>query len=60
MKTIALLFLLAVSSASAFAAAKPEKQTISSMGAERTYYTFVPEKLTTPAPPAVASAWLRA
>ncbi|MGZ4867971.1 MAG: alpha/beta hydrolase family esterase [Candidatus Angelobacter sp.] len=50
MKTIALLFLLAVSSASAFAAAKPEKQTISSMGAERTYYTFVPEKLTAPAP----------
>jgi len=50
MKTVALLFLLAVTSAAAFAAAKPEKQTITSQGGERTYYTFVPEKLTAPAP----------
>ena len=50
MKTFALLFLLAVTSAAAFAAAKPEKQTITSQGGERTYYTFVPEKLTAPAP----------
>jgi poly(3-hydroxybutyrate) depolymerase len=50
MKTLALLFLLALSSTATFAAAKPEKQTITSMGAERTYYTFVPEKLTAPAP----------
>src|SRR6476659_4250611 len=50
MKTVALLFLLAVTSAAAFAAAKPEKQTITSLGAERTYYTFVPEKLAAPAP----------
>ena len=49
MKTFAVLFLLALSSA-AFAAVKPEKQTINSLGAERTYYTFVPEKLTAPAP----------
>src|SRR5438270_5366217 len=50
MNTFAVLFLLALSSATAFAAAKPEKQTINSLGAERTYYTFVPEKLTAPAP----------
>lgn len=50
MKTFALLFLLTLSSASALAAAKPEKQIITSLGAERTYYTFVPEKLTAPAP----------
>jgi poly(3-hydroxybutyrate) depolymerase len=50
MKTLALLFLLALSSAAAFAAAKPEKQSITSLGTERTYYTFVPEKLTAPAP----------
>ena len=50
MKTFALLFLFAVTSAAAFAAAKPEKQTITSQGGERTYYTFVPEKLTAPAP----------
>ena len=50
MKTFALLFLLALSSASALAAVKPEKQTITSLGAERTYYTFVPERLTAPAP----------
>lgn len=50
MKIFALLFLLTLSSAAAFGAAKPEKQTITSMGTERTYYTFVPEKLTSPAP----------
>ena len=50
MKKLALLFLLVLSSAAAFAAAKPEKQTITSQGTERTYYTFVPEKLTAPAP----------
>src|SRR6476469_8763272 len=50
MKTVALLFLLAVTSAAAFAAAKPEKQTITSQGGGRSYYTFVPEKLTAPAP----------
>lgn len=50
MKTFAVLFLLALLSVTASAAAKPEKQTINSMGAERTYYTFVPEKLTAPAP----------
>lgn len=50
MKIVRLLFLLALSSAVAFAAAKPEKQSIASMGAERSYYTFVPEKLITPAP----------
>jgi hypothetical protein len=47
MKTFALLFLLALSSASALAA-KPEKQTITSQGRERTYYKFVPEKLNAP------------
>jgi len=50
MRKLALLFLLVLSSAIALAAAKPEKQTITSLGAERTYYTFVPEKLTAPAP----------
>lgn len=50
MKKIALLFLLALSSAVASAAAKPEKQTLTSEGKERVYYTFVPEKLTAPAP----------
>jgi poly(3-hydroxybutyrate) depolymerase len=50
MKKPALLFLLALISTVAFAAAKPEKQTITAMGAERPYYTFVPEKLTSPAP----------
>jgi len=50
MKKFALLSLLVLSSAAAFAAAKPEKQAITSMGAERTYYTFVPEKITSPAP----------
>jgi poly(3-hydroxybutyrate) depolymerase len=50
MKAFALLFLLTLSSVAAFATAKPEKQTINSLGTERTYYTFVPEKLTAPAP----------
>ena len=50
MKTLALLFLLALSSAATFAVVKPEKQTITSQGTERTYYTFVPEKLTAAAP----------
>jgi poly(3-hydroxybutyrate) depolymerase len=50
MKTVALLFLLVLSSTATLAAAKPEKQTITSLGAERIYYTFVPEKLTAPAP----------
>jgi poly(3-hydroxybutyrate) depolymerase len=49
MKAFALLFLLALSSGAAFAT-KPEKQSITSLGTERTYYTFVPEKLTAPAP----------
>lgn len=50
MKTFAVLFLLALSSVAAFAAAKPEKRAINLLGAERTYYTFVPEKLIAPAP----------
>ena len=50
MKKLALLFLLCLSSAVASAAAKPEKQTLTSEGKERVYYTFVPEKLTAPAP----------
>jgi poly(3-hydroxybutyrate) depolymerase len=49
MKKLALVFLLALSSA-ASAAAKPEKQTLTADGKERIYYTFVPEKLTAPAP----------
>lgn len=50
MKNFTLLFLLALSSITAFAAAKPEKHSITSLGTDRTYYTFVPEKLTAPAP----------
>jgi poly(3-hydroxybutyrate) depolymerase len=50
MKTYALMFLLVLSSAAGFATAKPEKQTITSQGGERTYYTFVPEKLSASAP----------
>jgi poly(3-hydroxybutyrate) depolymerase len=50
MKKPALLFLLALSTAAASAAAKPEKQTLTAEGKERIYYTFVPEKLATPAP----------
>ena len=49
MKKLALLFLLAISTL-ASAAAKPEKQTLTSDGKERIYYTFVPEKLAAPAP----------
>jgi poly(3-hydroxybutyrate) depolymerase len=45
MKKLALLMLLAVSSAVAFAAAKSERQTLTSEGTERIYYTFVPERL---------------
>ena len=50
MKKLALVFLLALSSAVAAAAAKPEKQTLTADGKDRIYYTFVPEKLTAPAP----------
>lgn len=50
MKTVTLLFLLVLSSIATLAATKPEKQIITSLGGERTYYTFVPEKLTAPAP----------
>src|SRR5690242_15129319 len=50
MRKLVLLFLLAWSSAMALAAAKPEKQTLASEGTARTYYTFVPEKITAPAP----------
>ncbi|HEX9255009.1 MAG TPA: hypothetical protein VF938_05665, partial [Candidatus Angelobacter sp.] len=51
MRKLVLLFLLAWSSITAFAAvAKPEKQTLTSQGTARTYYTFVPEKLAAPAP----------
>jgi poly(3-hydroxybutyrate) depolymerase len=49
MKKLALLFLLAISTF-ASAAAKAEKQTLTSDGKERIYYTFVPEKLAAPAP----------
>jgi poly(3-hydroxybutyrate) depolymerase len=55
MRKLVLLFLLAWASALACAtmdfaaAAKPEKQTLTSQGTPRTYYTFVPEKLTAPA-----------
>ncbi|HEY2114768.1 MAG TPA: PHB depolymerase family esterase [Candidatus Angelobacter sp.] len=51
MRKLVLLFLFVWSFATAFAAgAKPEKQTLTSQGTARTYYTFVPEKLTAPAP----------
>jgi poly(3-hydroxybutyrate) depolymerase len=50
MKAITLLLLLALAATAASAAAKPEKQTVTFEGKERTYYTFVPEKLTAPAP----------
>jgi poly(3-hydroxybutyrate) depolymerase len=50
MRKLVLLFLLALSSTIVLAAAKPEKQTLTSQGTSRTYYTFVPEKLTAPAP----------
>ncbi len=44
------IFLLVLVSAVAFAAVKPDKQTLVFDGKKRTYYTFAPEKLTTPAP----------
>ena len=50
MKKLILLFLLALSSAVASAAVKPEKQALTSDGKERVYYIFVPEKLSAPAP----------
>src|SRR5215467_3571720 len=50
MKTTTLLLLLALFSAAAFAAAKPEKHTTTFDGKERTYYTFAPEKISTPVP----------
>jgi poly(3-hydroxybutyrate) depolymerase len=50
MKKPAVLFLLVFFSAVASATAKPEKQTLTSDGKERIYYTFLPEKLTAPAP----------
>lgn len=50
MKKLTLVFLLALSSAVASAAAKPEKHTLTADSKERIYYTFVPEKLTAPAP----------
>jgi len=50
MKNLAVLFLLVFFSAVASATAKPEKQTLTSDGKERIYYTFLPEKLTAPAP----------
>jgi predicted esterase len=46
MKKLALFCVLALFSSFASAAAKPEKQTLTSQGKERTYYTFTPEKLT--------------
>jgi poly(3-hydroxybutyrate) depolymerase len=49
MKKLVLLLLLAISTF-ASAAAKAEKQTLTSAGKERIYYTFVPEKLTAPTP----------
>lgn len=50
MKKLTLLILLAFSFAAASATAKPEKQTLALDGKERIYYTFLPEKLTAPAP----------
>jgi len=50
MRKLVFLFLLAWASTLAFAAAKPEKQALTSQGTPRTYYTFVPEKLAAPAP----------
>src|ERR1700681_71714 len=50
MEKLTLLLFLAFSLAAASATAKPEKQTLTSDGKERTYYTLVPEKLTAPAP----------
>jgi hypothetical protein len=50
MKKLALICVLALFSSFASAAVKPEKQTLTSQGKERTYYTFTPEKLTGPVP----------
>ena len=50
MKKITLPLLMVLSFATAFAAIKPQKQTLTSNGKERTYYTVVPENLTAPAP----------
>jgi poly(3-hydroxybutyrate) depolymerase len=50
MRKIAVRLLLAFSCAAALAAPKPEKQAITSDGKERTYYTFAPEKVASPAP----------
>lgn len=50
MKKLILIFLLAFTYAVSTAETKPEKQTLTSNGKERIYYTFVPEKLTSPAP----------
>jgi poly(3-hydroxybutyrate) depolymerase len=50
MKRLALLALLAVSLTAVAAAAKPEKHTLTADGKERTYYTFAPEKISSPAP----------
>jgi len=44
------ILLLAFTSAAAFAASKPEKQTLTLDGKERTYYVFAPEQLTAPVP----------
>jgi len=50
MRKIALTLLLAMSCAAALAAPQPQKQTITADGKERTYYTFAPEKIASPAP----------
>jgi poly(3-hydroxybutyrate) depolymerase len=50
MRKTGLFFLLALFSAAASAAAKPEKQTFTFEGKERVYYSFAPEKLAAPAP----------
>jgi poly(3-hydroxybutyrate) depolymerase len=49
MKKLPLLLLLALSFATAFAAATPQKQTLLLEGKERIYYTFTPETITAPA-----------
>jgi poly(3-hydroxybutyrate) depolymerase len=50
MKKLALICVLALFASFASAAVKPEKQTFTSQGKERTCYTFTPEKLTGPVP----------
>src|SRR6201989_1173542 len=49
MKRLALPLLLVLSFATAFASVEPQKQTLTSDGKERTYYTFTPENITAPA-----------